>query len=146
MDELTRALREGAGDFWQRFDVACHAARTFEEVIALASLRKRALARERSPRPPSERIAMIGGCTLSPLRDLVEVMLAAEHVEVEIHVGEYGTDRVEMIEPASVLHRFAPSVVVGVPAARPRMLAGLHTICSLHATCTRPLRSSWRAR
>ncbi len=125
-DELLALLRANDGAFWPALDRAIEGegepggAASFEALTALASLKKRALARGLAPAPPRRpiRLAMIGGYSLHPLCDLVEIVLWAAGFDARLFTGEYDNHVAEILEPGSPLYRFEPEVVFVLPPER----------------------------
>ena len=120
-DQLLALLRENDGSFWPALARAVERAASFEDLTALAALKKRAAARPALPPAPSRpalRLAMIGGYTLHPLANLVEIALWAAGFEVSLFTGEYDNHVAEILEPESPLYRFAPEVVFLLPPER----------------------------
>ena len=118
--ELLNLLRAGDASLWPALERAVKAASSFEELLALAAIRKRAAAKgveEARPRAPL-RLAMIGGYSLYPLRELVELSLFAEGFAPVLFTGEYDNHVAEILEPESPLYAFQPDVVYLHPPAR----------------------------
>jgi FkbH-like protein len=118
--ELAALLRGNDGAFWPELSRAVQAASSFEELTSLGALRKRAEARGLpDPRPRAAlRLAMIGGYSLYPLRELVSLSLWAAGFEPLLFAGEYDNHVAEILEPSSELYRFEPEVVFVLPPGR----------------------------
>jgi FkbH-like protein len=118
--ELTDLLRSHDEAFWRELSSAVDRAASFEDLIALCALRRRAVARALpDPRPRVVlRLAMIGGYTLHPLRELVDLALWAAGFEARLFVGEFDNHVSEILEQDSPLYRFEPEVVFLLPAGR----------------------------
>ena len=100
------------------------AATGFAEMAALSTLRKRArhqgMKTETAPRAP--RLAIIGGCSLYPLHELVQHCLEAAGYpagqKVDIFTGAYDNYVAEVMLPESSLYEFRPDVIVLIPSDR----------------------------
>jgi FkbH-like protein len=64
------------------------------------------------------RLAILGGPTTNQLRRLIELFLAGEGIEVEIHEADYGLFRQEILTPGSGLDAFRPEIVFLATSAR----------------------------
>jgi FkbH-like protein len=115
---LKAMLAEGDPRFWQRlFDCTSHAV-SFDELISLATLRKKALAKgmELQELPLQKlRLAMLGGCTFYPFSELLIQLFLAERFEVEIFSGGYDNYVFEITDASSGLLDFKPDVVIFLP-------------------------------
>ena len=73
LPELKSLLKASNPAFWEKLRLATREASSFEDLIALATLRKRAGALGlKKPEAEPLRIALIGGYTLYPFRELLE--------------------------------------------------------------------------
>ncbi len=118
---LKTLLLKGDLEFWAQLQSRTRAAVDFEELFLLSSLRKKAHARKLTrPKPPKEklRLAIIGGCSLYPLHELVEHLCEVENFPVELWQGDYDNYLSEIMDDASGLYAFAPNVVFLLPAER----------------------------
>jgi hypothetical protein len=91
------------------------------DVLALSTLRRRALAQH--PAPPDVfgrplRIALIGGYSLFPLQELVTHLLAMDGHAPDLFTGRFDNDTAEILDANSELYRFRPDVVVMLPSHR----------------------------
>jgi FkbH-like protein len=119
-EELAALLLRGDETFWRELPRAVEQAASFEALMALGALRKRATARglpDRTPRAEL-RFAMLGGYSLYPLREFVELALWASGFDVRLFVGEYDNYVAEILEPESPLYRFEPQAVFLLPSER----------------------------
>jgi FkbH-like protein len=116
-EEVKRLLREGDPRFWSELWRAARAATTFEALLTLAGLRRKALAKSH---PSTEgtpiRVGLIGAYTTYPLRDLVELLLAAHGWRPTLFTGEYDNYVSEILDEKSPLYASKPDVVVVMPA------------------------------
>src|ERR1700759_898419 len=93
--EITQAkslLLSGDPAFWEHLKSLTRAARDFEELFLLSSLRRKAHARKLlPPKPPKEkiRLAMIGAYSLYPLHEFIEHLCEVENLPVELWQGDY---------------------------------------------------------
>jgi FkbH-like protein len=102
--------------FWPALAARTAIATTFEELLTLAMLRKKARARGLAPAgdAPSLRVAVVGGYTFSPFKDLLELLLAANGVQPSLLVGDFD-NHVEELLSSSSLAEFDPDVVLVWP-------------------------------
>ncbi len=118
---LKNLLLKNDPAFWAQLNLLTPAARDFEELFLLSSLRKKAQARKLTPPSlPKEklRLAMLGGCSLYPLHELIEHLCEMENFPVELWQGDYDNYTSEIMDDASELYAFAPQVVFLLPAER----------------------------
>jgi FkbH-like protein len=110
-------LQRDAG-FWDALRGMTRSAIEFDELFFLSMLRKRALEAEMQPPEPMEpcRIALLGGCSLYPLNELLRHLLAVENISAEIHKGDYDNYVSEMTEEDGGLAEFAPRVICLLPS------------------------------
>jgi FkbH-like protein len=64
------------------------------------------------------RIAVLGSATTSLLLPLLKSLCFRDGIEGEWYEGMYGAYRQEILDPASLLHRFAPEIVCIIPSWR----------------------------
>jgi FkbH-like protein len=118
---LKQLLLANDPQFWTQLRTLTHAARDFEELFLLSSLRKKAHARKLlPPRPPRDRLrlAILGGYSLYPLHELIEHLCEVENAPVELWQGDYDNYISEIMDEGSELYSFAPQVVFLLPAER----------------------------
>lgn len=111
-------LLRGEEAFWPQLARTVLATQAFDELIALATLRKRALRTgipTRGVRAPF-RLALVGAYTSYPLRELVELLLWAHGFDVDLWTGEYDNYTSEILDDASPLYKAAPDVVALMPS------------------------------
>ncbi len=85
--ELKALLVNGDGRFWDSLAAATRAAFGFEERIALSSLRRKAHARSLARPgavPTKIRLALLGGSSIYPLRELLEHLCEMEGIPREL--------------------------------------------------------------
>ena len=118
--DLLSLIRNKDVAFWPLWSQQMKKAKDFVEMASLTALRKKAL--KVIPAPSASlgtlRVAMVGGCTLYPLHDLVESLLLASGYEVSLFVGEFDNYLSEIIEPTSPLYDFKPNIVVVIPSEK----------------------------
>jgi len=108
-------------EFWGHLKTLTREARDFEELFLLSSLRKKALARQLSrpgPVPGKIRLAILGGYSLYPLHELIELLCEAEGILLELWLGDYDNYIAEIMDEGGELYAFAPQVVLLLPAER----------------------------
>ena len=116
---LKQLLQRGDEQFWGELWLATRQAESFAQLVPLMTLRKRALAAGlNGAKSAPLRVALIGGCTLYPLHELVAHFLAAQGLQAEIFVGDYDNYIAEVNHEVSPLYQFKPQVVVLVPSER----------------------------
>ncbi len=115
------AARDAA--FWSALRAATRAAQDFSAVLALATMRKKALRAE----IPVEidktiRLALVGGSSLYPLNELVEQMTGAASAsgwwQAEIFKGDFDNYISEVLDPESEFYTFRPDVIVLIPSSQ----------------------------
>ncbi len=116
---MKRLLGNRDENFWQMLTKQSLSAATFNELVSLSSLRKRAqklgFDDKKTARSQILKIALIGGSTLFPLSDFVEHLLTLTVGKVEMLIGEYDNYRSEIYDEASVLYKFQPNFVIILP-------------------------------
>lgn len=128
--ELKVLLQNRNELFWEELKKQSLSAVTFNELIVLSSLRKRAnkIGFERKSVVETQarplRLAFIGGSTLYPLSDLVEHMLTVADETVELMLGDYNNYRAEILDPSSKLYEFKPDLVIVLPDEQSCRYAG----------------------
>lgn len=113
------ALGGPADAFFRTLDEHTLQSRDFTEIVALSALRKRAQARgmTRASAAPGPRVAVVGGASLYPLRELLVHFLDAFGVGGELFVGEYDSYVAEIRDAEGALYAFRPDVLLLLPAA-----------------------------
>ncbi len=116
---LKQHLLAHAPEFWAELAAQTMACESFEDLSLLSSWRKKALARQlrrRETKGPV-RLALLGGCTLYPLHDLVTHLLECAGFDVEMFVGDYDNYVAEIHDADSALHQFRPGAIVLIPGS-----------------------------
>jgi len=117
--EIKTLLLSGDSQFWDRLAEATREASGFEQLFLLSSLRKKAHARS-LPRPgvvqDKIRLALLGGYSLYPLRELVEHICETEGFPCELWLGDFDNYIAEITDPGSGLYTFAPQVALLLPS------------------------------
>src|ERR1022692_1521896 len=93
IETLKSLLLRGDPEFWELLKTFTWAARDFDELFLLASLRKKAHARQ-LPRPggilPEKiRLAILGGYSLYPFHELLEHFCEMTGVPCQVCLGDY---------------------------------------------------------
>jgi FkbH-like protein len=89
----------------------------FEELVSLSSLRRKAVARD-IKRPGTSaplKLAIIGGCSLYPLHELLTHLLETAGISCELFIGEYDNYVAEIVEEGGSLYQFRPQAVFLLP-------------------------------
>ena len=115
-----------AGDdprFWVVLGERTARAISFDEILPLSTMRRRALKRgvphPEGVTPAALRLAIVGGCSLFPLHDLLEHFMTATHsgaFQAKLFLGDYDNYTPEVLEEDSPLYAFAPEVVLLIPS------------------------------
>jgi FkbH-like protein len=119
IETLKPLLQNSNPAFWELLNRFTCAARDFDELFLLSSLRKKALARQ-VPRPGGVRekirLAVLGGCSLYPLHELVEHFCDAGGFPCEVWLGEFDNYIAEIMDEGGGLYKFAPQIVLLLPS------------------------------
>ena len=118
-ERLKELLRSQDTAFWEELASRSIEAIEFDELFALCSLRKKAYAKgfvRAGPKSQPLRLALLGGCSLYPLRELVEHLLDARQIPCQLFVGEFDNYVSEIMEPAGKLYEFQPQCVFLLPS------------------------------
>ncbi|MBI3878953.1 MAG: HAD-IIIC family phosphatase [Verrucomicrobia bacterium] len=113
-------LIEGAPAFWTELRVLTEQAGGFDDLIFLSSLRKKAVARGLKPAAAGAplRLAILGGCSLYPLHELLTHLLAVAGVACELFLGDYDNYVAEISEAGGALYQFRSEVILLLPGAQ----------------------------
>ncbi len=109
------SLLNGDPEFWAQLKTLTRAARDFEELFLLSSLRKKAHARKLAQPGIVHgkiRLAILGGYSLYPLHELIEHLCEVENLPLELWQGDYDNYISEIMDDDSELYSFAPHVVL----------------------------------
>ena len=119
--EIKALLAAGQPEFWNRLATLTREATDFDQLFQLSTLRKKAHARN-VPRPagwkePKKfRLAIIGGYSFYPLRELLEHIAETEGEPYELFVGDFDNYIAEIMDETSALYAFAPQAVLLMPS------------------------------
>lgn len=116
---LKEALATNADDFWERLEKRSVASDTFEDLLFLVNMGKRALRQgiaSQNRRGRKCRLAVIGAGTLYPLHEFIRHLLVVRGIDAEVFVGEYDNYLQEIFDDESGLYGFKPDVVVLFPS------------------------------
>jgi FkbH-like protein len=107
--------------FWPSLREATRNATDFSAVMSLATMRKKGDRRAIAGKSEYPiRVAMMGGCSLYPLHELVQHMVSAGCPfgwwNVELWLGDYDNYVSEMLDADSALYTFKPDVIFLVPS------------------------------
>jgi FkbH-like protein len=116
-------LAERDPAFWPALRHATRSARDFSEVLALATMRKKAMrAGIAVDVDRTIRVAIVGGSSLYPLNELVEQMIGAASAtgwwQAEIWKGDYDNYISEILDAESELYNFQPEVIFLIPSSQ----------------------------
>lgn len=118
LTDLKSLLLKNDAAFWPQLASSSRSANGFDDLVFLSSLRKKAVARGlQNPNPIKQpvRLAILGGCSLYPLHDLLTHLLAVEGIACELFLGDYDNYVAEISEADSKLYQFCPHVVLLLP-------------------------------
>lgn len=119
LPHLKTLLVGGNPQFWDHLAVATRQAHEFDTLFALSSLRKKAHVRHLA-RPgvvhEKIRVALLGGYSFYPLRDLLEHVCEMEGFPCELWLGDFDNYVAEIMDGASALYAFGPQVAVLLPS------------------------------
>ena len=122
VDALHSRLKAADTGFWEDLRNATRAARTFSELIALSTMRRRGL-KAGLGRPPGDdarpiKVALLGAYTPYPLDELLRhyLLMGTPALEGELFVGDYDNYVAEIMEEGGALHDFKPDVTVILPS------------------------------
>ena len=117
--QLKARLLNDDPEFWRLFKTLTREARDFEELFLLSSLRKKAHARRLAPpgaTPEKIRLAILGGYSLYPFHELLELLCEAEGIPLELWLGDYDNYIAEIMDEGGELYAFAPQAVLLLPS------------------------------
>jgi len=134
LEDVRELLAQRSPEIWSALRAATRAASDFSEVMALATLRKKA---QRAGIPGGVdrtfRLAMVGGSSLYPLHELVQQMVGAGSStawwDTELWKGDYDNYISEILDPESELYAFKPDVILLIPSSQR---------CAYHGPMTDP--------
>lgn len=121
---LKRLLGERDPEFFPALARATASCGSFSGMVALSTFRKRAAKSGFQPASnfTTLRLAMVGGCSLFPLADLVQHCLETSahrpRRRVELFTGAYDNYVSEIITPGSPLYEFKPDLIFVIPSER----------------------------
>jgi FkbH-like protein len=118
--ELKELLQKRDPGFLQALYLKTADARNFSEVLALHTIRRRAIQSGLWPADkPVLRLAIVGASSLRPLADLIEhfttVML---DIDLKLWTGDYDNYVSEIMDDESELYEFSPDLVFLLPSER----------------------------
>ncbi|MCC7530720.1 MAG: HAD family hydrolase [Candidatus Melainabacteria bacterium] len=117
---LKALLASKSESFWQELAKRTAQSRQFYDFSFLSTLRRKAIARDFLPSSGNVRkskLALLGGCTLFPLSELISHALYMQDNHCEIWSGDYDNYVWEMTDESSDLRSFRPDFVFLLPPA-----------------------------
>lgn len=120
IDLLKTYLSNLNAEFWSELRLATKTTNDFQELLMLATLKKRAIAKLATvdtENLPVLRIAIMGSYSLYPLRELFEQYLFGAGYTAQLWIGEYDNYTSEILDETSGLYDFRPEIVIILPAA-----------------------------
>ena len=123
MEGVRELLAQREPAFWPALRSATRAAKDFSEVLALATMRKKAVRAGISVTSDKAiRLAVVGGSSLYPLNELLEQMIGAASPsgwwQTELWKGDYDNYISEILDPESELYAFKPEVIFLIPSSQ----------------------------
>ena len=118
LGKVKQLLVNNDRSFWPELIALTHQAESFDELLFLSSLRKKGAARGliiSDTESKRLRLAIVGGCSLYPLHELLTHLLAVEGVVCELFLGDYDNYVAEIMELDGALSKFQPEVVCVLP-------------------------------
>ncbi|MGH7295971.1 MAG: HAD-IIIC family phosphatase [Polyangiaceae bacterium] len=117
---LLSSLQRADPAFWSELAALVGDLDTFGHAMKAATLRRKAIARALPTLAarPALRLAIVGGCSLQPLHELVELTIWAAGFDCELFVGDYDNYVSEILDPAGALDGFRPELVMLIPSER----------------------------
>ena len=120
LSEIKNLLLRKDPSFWIQLDLLTRQSTEFDELIYLSSLRRKAavrgLLRPGAGDPPL-RLAILGGCSLYPLHELLMHLLETAGVQCELFLGDFDNYVSEILDAHGALYQFKPQVVFLLPNA-----------------------------
>jgi FkbH-like protein len=121
LSEVKNLLAANDPAFWTQLKLLTQTATEFDDLLFLSSLRKKATARGlRRPEASAAplRLAILGGCSLYPLHDLLTSLLEASGIACELFLGDYDNYVSEIMEADGPLYEHRPQVVLLLPSVQ----------------------------
>ena len=118
-DELKRLCLSHQPAFWEALDESTRAASGFDQLFRLSALRKKAHGRNlvrAGVVHERVRLAIVGGYSFFPLREIIEHVCEMERHPVELWIGDYDNYIAEIMDESSGLYEFKPQVVLVMPS------------------------------
>ncbi len=116
--EIKDLLRRGDPAFWTLLGQLTAQATAFDDLLFLSTLRRKAIARGFNSTAKAGqplRVALLGGCSLYPLHEILVHLLAADGLTCEIHLGDYDNYISELSSAGGTLDQFKPDVIFLIP-------------------------------
>lgn len=113
--------------FWSELKSLTARSEGFDDLISQSTLRKKALLQGvRRPEAAQSplRVAILGGCSLYPLHELLSHLLDLDGVPSELFLGDYDNYVAEITDPNGALYHFRPQVVLLLPGTQRFRYAG----------------------
>ena len=129
--ELKDLCRRLHPRFWPLLKQRTDEATEFDDLIFLSTLRKRAiadgLAKQNLADVRSLRMAILGGCSLYPLSELLAHLLDTAGFACQFFSGDYDNFVAEIMEPGGAIYEFRPDVTLLLPGVQRCKYSGLLT-------------------
>lgn len=121
LSDVKKLLLQDDPSFWPELSALSHRSESFEDLVVLSSLRRKALTRGKQAPWASDqplRLALLGGYSLYPLHELLRHLLETSGVCCELFLGDYDNFVSEIMETESPLYRFRPQAVFLLPGVQ----------------------------
>jgi FkbH-like protein len=121
INEVRELLAGKDPAFWPALRELTHTSSDFSQVLSLATMRKKGVRAGIAGGPAKTiKIAMLGGCSLYPLHELVQQFVGASAPvgwwETELWKGDYDNYISEILDPESELYAAKPDVIFLIPS------------------------------
>src|SRR5579871_5987071 len=121
LNEAKSLLLRSDPTFWSKLKSVTDEAAGLDELISCSTLRKKAVLRglwRADFTAPPLRLAVLGGCSLYPLHELLTHLLDVAGITSELFLGDYDNYVAEIMDADSQLYAFRPDVVLLLPGVQ----------------------------
>ncbi|MCU1222799.1 MAG: FkbH like protein [Edaphobacter sp.] len=121
VDAVRELLGSKSAAFWPALHELTHRSSDFSQALSLTTMRKKGV-RAGIPGGPAKtiKLAILGGCSLYPLHELVQHFVGAAAPagwwETELWKGDYDNYVSEILDPESELYAAKPEVIFLIPS------------------------------
>ncbi len=121
LNEAKSLLLRSDPTFWSKLKSVTDEAAGLDELISCSTLRKKAVLRglwRADFTAPPLRLAILGGCSLYPLHELLTHLLDMAGIASELFLGDYDNYVAEIMDADNKLYAFRPDVVLLLPGVQ----------------------------